>query len=69
VGIRDAAINPLRPSQVVGIDYQILQLTPIPVLSDSYSFASAAIFVPLTVFPSNFSMAIKRENDGQTPRT
>src|SRR4029077_1783210 len=69
VRIRNPAINPFRPAQVVRIHYQILQLTPIPVLSDSYSFVLPTIFVPLTVFLSNSSMTIKRKNDGQTPGT
>src|SRR5580704_3250600 len=69
VSIRDAPVDTFGPTQVVGIDDQILQLTPIPVLSDSYSFVFTAIFVPLTLFLSNSSMAIKRKNDGKAPRT
>src|SRR5258708_9625109 len=34
VGLRDSALNPLVPAQFVCIPYQILQLTPIPLLSD-----------------------------------
>ena len=36
---------------------KFFNLARFPVLSDSYSFAFVVVFVPLTVFPSNSSMA------------
>jgi hypothetical protein len=59
--LQDAAVYPLRPSQVIRIDDQILHSLSAPagspVLLDSYSFVLLPVFVPLTLLTLNSSMA------------
>ncbi len=57
MGVGDASIDPVAPGEVVGVNDQILHSGRTPVRRDSYSFESAATFVPLTAILTNSSMA------------
>ena len=59
--LNDAAVHAVGPSEVIRIDDQIFHSLSVsvfrPVRSYSYSFVRPPVFVPLTVFLRNSSMA------------